>query len=275
MAGKAVYDFSDSSVIVTGSTRGIGRGIAEAFYAAGADVVVNSRNEDAVEETANELVTNGVDSHIEKPGSAIGIPADLSDPAQIEALIDTAIDEFNSIDILVNNAAIWPEEESMVEASLEEWNQTMNVNVRSQFYASKLVASHMRDRGINGAIVNVSSQTGDRRSGRGRLYSVSNTAVNGLTWRMAHELAQDGIRMNAVSTDVTRTSQVRYQAGQVAADDPDKTTEDVLQEWGEARPLGRLGRPSDVADAVLYLASNRAKYVVGTILRVSGGGNLQ
>lgn len=275
MVGTSTYDFSDSSVIVTGSTRGIGRGIVDAFYAAGADVLINSRNEDSVRETVEEIKSQEVEPHIEEPGTVIGAPADMGEPAEVEAAIETAIDKYGTVDVLVNNAAVWPEEESMVEASLDEWDYTMNVNVRSQYHASKLVAEHMQKKGIEGAIVNVSSQTGDRRSGRGRLYSVSNTAVNGLTWRMAHELASDGIRMNAVSTDITRTSQVRYQAGQIAADVPDKTAEDVLKEWGSERPMGRLGRPSDVADGVLYLASDRAGYVTGTILRVSGGGNLQ
>lgn len=275
MVGKAVYDFSNSSVIVTGSTRGIGRGIAEAFYATGADVIVNSRKRKAVNETTEELRSMNVEPHIDEPGKVKGIPADMGDTTDVEKLVDSAICEFDGINILVNNAAMWPEEESMVEASLEEWDQTMNVNVRSQYYASKLVAKHMQEEGVEGAIVNVSSQTGDRRSGRGRLYSVSNTAVNGLTWRMAYELAQDGIRMNAVSTDITRTSQVQYQAEQIAGDDPDKTAETVLEEWGDERPMGRLGEPSDVADGVLYLASDRADYVAGTILRISGGGNLQ
>ncbi|WP_123624184.1 SDR family NAD(P)-dependent oxidoreductase [Halorubrum sp. CSM-61] len=275
MAGSAIYDFSDESVIVTGSTRGIGRGIAEAFYIAGADVLINSRSEDALKTAVEEIEALETADHVDTDGTVVGAPADVADPTELEAAIETAIDEFGTIDVLVNNAAVWPEEDSMVDASLDDWDYTMNVNVRSQYHASKLVASHMRDAGIEGAIVNITSQTGDRRSGRGRLYSVSNSAVNGLTWRMAHELAGEGIRMNAVSTDVTRTSQVRYQAERTAEGNPERTAEDVLDDWGSERPMGRLGRPSDVADGVLYLASDRAEYITGTILRVSGGGNLQ
>ncbi|NHN49351.1 SDR family oxidoreductase [Halostella sp. JP-L12] len=275
MVGTANYDFSDSSVIVTGSTRGIGRGIAEAFYESGANVLVNSRSEDSVKETTDEIESLETAPHINESGSVIGVPADMGESAEVKAMVETAIDEFETVDILVNNAAVWPEEESMVEASLDDWNYTMDVNVRSQYQTSKLIADHMKKEGIDGAIVNVTSQTADRRSGRGRLYSVSNTAVNGLTWRMAHELASDGIRMNAVSTDITHTSQVHYQAEQIAGDDPDQTAESVLNEWGNERPMGRLGQPSDVADGVLFLTSDRASYVTGTILRVSGGGNLQ
>lgn len=268
MVGRTTYDYRGESAIVTGSTSGIGRGVAKAFAEADANVVVNARTDDDVEETAAELDELG-------EGRVIGVAADLSRPDAIDRLVDRAIDAFGEISVLVNNAAVWPEEESMVTASLEDWEAAMHVNVRAQFYASQRVAQHMLERGLEGAIVNVTSQTGDRRTGGRGLYGTSKTAVNGLTWRMAHELAQEGIRMNAVSTDVTESRQLRYEAEQVAGDRPDRTTEDVLEEWGDERPLGRLGQPRDVADAVLYLCSDAASYVVGTIVRVSGGGNLQ
>lgn len=132
----------------------------------------------------------------------------------------------------------------------------------------------MIDHGIEGSIINHTSQTGDRRTGGRGLYGISKTAINGLTWRMAHELAGHGIRMNAISTDLTETAQVHHEA-ELAAKGTDKTKEDVLRDWGEARPVGRIGQPEDLANAVLYLASDAAAYVVGTILRVSGGGNLE
>ena len=268
MVGHANYDFGDSSAIVTGSTRGIGRGIAERLHSAGADVLINSRSEEAVEET--------VEAFRERDGGdVVGAAADVGDPQELAGAVDTAIDAFGTVDVLVNNAAVWPQESSMRAASLEDWDWTMDVNVRSQFQASKLVATHMVEEDVDGAIINVTSQTGDRRAGARGLYGVSNTAVNGLTWRMAHELAAEGVRMNAVSTDLTESSQVRFEAEQAVEDDPERSVDDVLAEWAAERPMGRLGRPSDVADAVMFLASDRADYVVGTILRVSGGGNLQ
>lgn len=268
MVRTATYEYRGESAIVTGSTSGIGYGIAEALADANANVVVNARTEADVEETAAALDDRG-------DGTVIGVAADLADPSAIERLVDRAVDAFGEISILVNNAAVWPEEESMLSASLEDWESTMNVNVRAQYYASQLVARHMLERDLEGAIVNVTSQTGDRRTGDRGLYGASNTAINGLTWRMAHELAQEGIRLNAVSTDVTDSRQLRYEARQIAAAHPDRTPDDVLESWGDDRPLGRIGRPADVADAVLYLCSDAASYVVGTIIRVSGGGNLQ
>ncbi|MFB6074408.1 MAG: SDR family NAD(P)-dependent oxidoreductase [Haloarculaceae archaeon] len=268
MVGTATFDFEDASAIVTGSTKGIGRGIAERLHGAGADVLINARSEDDVEATVADLRER------DGGGRVVGAPADVSEPAELAAVVETAIDAFGTVEVLVNNAAVWPEEESMVEASLADWDHTMAVNVRAQFHASKLVAAHMIEEDVQGAIVNVTSQTGDRRTGARGLYGVSNTSVNGLTWRMAHELATEGIRMNAVSTDLTESSQVRYEARQAAAE-TDRSVEDVLAAWAAERPTGRLGQPEDVADAVLFLASDRADYVVGTILRVSGGGNLQ
>jgi NAD(P)-dependent dehydrogenase (short-subunit alcohol dehydrogenase family) len=268
MVGRTEFDYTGESAIVTGSTKGIGRGIAAGLAAADANVVVNARTEDDVAAVAAELNELGT-------GDVIGVPADMAEPADIERLVERAIDEFVEIDLLVNNAAVWPREQSLVEASLEDWEFALDVNVRSQFYASKLVAAHMIENGIEGNIINHSSQTGDRRAGQRGLYGISKTSVNGLMWRMAGELAEHGIRMNAISTDVTETYQLRYEAEREAENDPDRTADDVLREWGESRPIGRLGRPGDLADAVMYLASDRASYVVGTILRVSGGGNLE
>ncbi|MEF8902215.1 MAG: SDR family oxidoreductase [Halovenus sp.] len=268
MVGSATFDYSGESAIVTGSTKGIGRGIAEALADAGANVAVNARTATDVDETVAEL-------DADYDGTFVAAPGDVSDPAAIEEIVETAVNAFGEIDLLVNNAAVWPREESLIKASLEEWETAVNVNVRSQFYLSKLVAEHMLDQDVQGNVINITSQTGDRRSGPRGLYGLSNTAVNGLTWRMAYDYALEGIRVNAISTDATRSYQLRYEAELVAEDDPGRTADDVLDEWGDQRPIGRLGRPDDIGDAVLYLASDAASYVVGTVLRVSGGGNLQ
>ncbi|WP_049898548.1 SDR family NAD(P)-dependent oxidoreductase [Halococcus agarilyticus] len=268
MVGYVEFDYSGESAIVTGSTKGIGRGIAEALAEAGANVLVNSRTEGDVTDVAADL-------NERSDGEVIGVAADMAVPEDIEKLVETAIDTFGEIDLLVNNAAVWPREESLVGASIEDWEFAMDVNVRAQYYASKLAAEHMIEEGIEGSIVNHTSQTGDRRTGDRGFYGVSKTSINGLTWRMAHELAEHGIRMNAVSTDVTETYQLRHEAEMMAEDDPDRKAEDVLDEWGRTRPIGRLGRPEDLANAVMYLASDGASYVVGAVLRVSGGGNLE
>ena len=266
MGGTGSFDFAGQSAVVTGSTKGIGRGIATALAEADANVLINARTESDVEATVRELRTHG-------EGEIVGVSADVGVPSSLEALAEAAIERIGPIDLLVNNAAIW-REANLLEASLEDWDQTMAVNVRSQFYLSQLLARHMVEEDISGNIVNVTSQTGDRRAGPRRMYGISKTAINGLTWRLAGDFAAYGIRVNAVSTDVTDSHQLRKEAKAIA-DREGKSLEEVLEEWGTARPLGRLGQPEDIADAVLFLASDRAEYVVGHILRVSGGGNLQ
>ena len=267
MVGTATYDFEGVAAIVTGSTKGIGRSVAAAFAEHDADVAVNARTESEVTQTAAELDELG-------EGTVVGIPGDMAEPDDVETLVAEAIEAFDQVDVLVNNAAVWPREGSLLSADLDEWDHTMAVNVRSQFYCATLVGRHMVEAGVDGRIVNVSSQTGDRRTGGRGLYGISNTAVNGLTWRLAHDFASEGIRVNAVSTDAVDTFQLRKEARAVA-DSEDTTVEAVLDDWGQQRPLGRLGRPDDVADGGLFLCSDRADYVVGDILRIGGGGNLQ
>jgi NAD(P)-dependent dehydrogenase (short-subunit alcohol dehydrogenase family) len=268
MTGHGNFDYSGESAIITGATKGIGRGIAESLAQNGANVAINARTAEDIDEAVSDINANS-------EGKIVGIPGDVGNKADIENLVEVAIGEFGSIDLLVNNAAMWPREESMIKASIEDWKRVMNVNVRSQFYSAKLVAEHMISGGIEGNIINVTSHTGGRRCGGRGLYGASNTAINGLTWRMAYDYAQHGIRVNAISTYVTMTHQVRYEAEMISEDNPELSIDDVLEDWGASRPLERLGKPSDLGNAVLFLASDRASYVAGHILRVSGGGNLQ
>lgn len=267
MVGHTSYDYAGETTVVTGSTKGIGRGIAERLGESNANVVINAPEEEEVRETVEDLRSLG-------SGTVIGVAADIGVPSGVEKLISTASDEMGAIDLLVNNAAVWPREESMVEATLDDWDQAMNVNVRAQFYASKLVAENMIENEVPGNIINITSQTGDRRSGDRGIYGVSKTSINGLTWRMAYDLAEYGIRMNAVSTHMTDTHQLRLEAELFTRDIANMSTEDLLEEWAASEPLGRLGEPSDLANAVMFLASDKASYITGTILRVSGGGNL-
>ena len=267
MPGRATFDYAGETAIVTGSTKGIGRGIACGLAECDANVVVNSRTEDAVAATVDELDTLG-------DGEVIGIAGDMENPRDIERLVGDAIDHFDGVSILVNNAAVWPREGSMLDATLEDWNHTMDVNVRAQFYASQLVAKNMVEHDISGCIINHTSQTGDRRTGDRGFYGISKTAINGLTWRMAINLASSGIRVNAISTDVTETYQLRYEAEMIAQKDDSVSVEDVLDSWAADVPMGRLGTPEDLANAVKFLASDKASYITGTILRVSGGSNL-
>jgi NAD(P)-dependent dehydrogenase (short-subunit alcohol dehydrogenase family) len=260
MAGRASFDYSGETAIVTGSTKGIGRGIAETLAEAGADVVVNSRTPADVSRVAEEPRETG-------SGDAAAVAPDMSDPEAVEHLVESAVDAFGTPDLLVNNAAVWPREGSMLEADLEDWNHAMHVNVRGFFYAARLVGEQMVENDVEGAIVNVTSQAGDRRSAGAGLYGASKTAINGLTWRMAYDFGRHGVRVNGLSTSRTDSYQLRKGV-------PEDEVEAVYEEFADEIPLGRVGQPADLGDAVLYLGSDAASYVAGAILRVSGGDNL-
>jgi NAD(P)-dependent dehydrogenase (short-subunit alcohol dehydrogenase family) len=270
VVGNGSFDFAGESAIVTGSTKGIGRGIATALAKADANVVINSRTEADVNSTVEELSEYG-------DGDIVGVTADLSDPECIEDLVAEAIDAVGQLDILVNNAAVWPNEQSMWAAELDDWDATMAVNVRAQFYCSKLVAAHMIDNNITGNIINILSQAGDRRAGAHGIYGASKSAGFGLTWRLAYDLAPEEIRVNGVSTGITDSAQLRSNIERDLEKEESAipTVEERLESLGEEVPAGRIGKPEDIADAVLYLASDRAEYIIGSVLRVSGGYNLK
>lgn len=268
MVGHATFDFAGEAAIVTGSTKGIGRGIAAALAEAGADVVINARTETEVRETAQTL-----DERHE--GRVVGITADLAEQAGIERLVELAIEAIGPIDLLVNNAAVWPDGDAIQDASLDDWDFVLDVNARAPFYCAKLVAEHMTDEGVEGSIVNILSQAGDRRAGPHGLYGASKTAEAGVTWRLAHDLAPEGIRVNGVSTGITDSAQLRSEIEASLDDHPAATVEERLEAMSDQIPLGRVGQPGDVADAVLFLGSDRAAYIVGSVLRVSGGYNLK
>lgn len=267
--GRASFDYADETAIVTGSTKGIGRGIAAALAAADANVVVNSRTQEAVESTAAELDDRGA-------GGVIGIAGDVGNPDDVEGLVEETLDAFGGIDLLVNNAAVWPPR-PMPEVGLDAWDAGLDVNARGAFYLATLVARSMIDRDRPGAIVNVTSQAGERHGAGHGIYGISKAAQNGLTWRMAHDLADHGIRVNAVSTSQTDSYQLRK--SYVPDKEPEELTDEEIAaakaEYGERIPLGRVGEPEDVADGVLFLGSTAASYVTGHILRVSGGANLE
>ncbi len=244
--------FDGKAVIVTGGARGIGRAVVEAFAAEGARVGIghSGRSESHV----NEL--------IEKIGRdrAVSLPGDVADPDAVRRIVDTAVAAFGRIDVLVNNAGICPFTD-VLDLTVEEFDRVQAVNVRSVFLMSQAVARLMKDAG-GGAIVNVTSISGERFTHPKQLaYCTSKAAANMLTRALAVTLAPYHIRVNAVlpgtvPTDINAT--VLAQPG-------------VTDAIRNATPLKSLGQPQDIAQAVLYLASDDAKWITGTLLTVDGG----
>lgn len=241
------------NAIVTGSTRGIGLGIARAFVREGATVVVNARNAEECRKVAAAIGQSG--------GRAIAIPADLSRSDEARRLAREALAALGSrVDILVNNAG-QPRVAPSVDLAEAEYRYTLDLNLTAYFLLSQEVGREMLVR-KSGVIINVSSINGTIAFPERLAYCVSKAGVNMLTKVMAIEWASQGVRVNAIAPGYVETDIFR---GLVAKGvlDPRKLR--------QRTPMGRLGLPEEVAEAAVYLASDDAAFVTGSVLTVDGG----
>ena len=238
--------FEGDVVIVTGSTRGRGETIARRFAAEGASVVVSGRTVADGEAVAESIREGG--------GDAAFVEVDLRDPDAIAALIEGTVEEYGTIDVLVNNAGV-ETYTTATEATMADWNLVVETDLRAYWLCAKHAVEHVEE----GAIVNVSSNHAFATTPGMFPYSVVKPAVEGLTRALALELGPQ-IRVNSVAPGWTEI---------------ERTTADLDEETHErakaSHPLGRLGRPEDVAGAVTFLASDDAAFVTGTSLVVDGG----
>jgi NAD(P)-dependent dehydrogenase (short-subunit alcohol dehydrogenase family) len=236
------------TALVTGSSRGIGLAVARAMAAAGAKVVLNSRDPGAARAAA-EQVGNG----------AVGLAADLGSPAGAAGLVEGALEALGSIDILVNNAGIAMAAES-IELSAADWQRTIDVDLSAVFYCAQAAGRHMLQRG-SGAIVNISSVQAFTPLARRVAYAASKAGVIGVTKALAVEWAP-AVRVNAVAPGYVATQMVEelVQAGRVNAEAIAART-----------PMRRMAQPEEIAAAVVFLASDAAGYITGETLMVDGG----
>ncbi len=232
--------------VVTGGTRGIGLAIVKAFLEEGASVALFGSRQETVDKALAELSGQPV----------IGLAPDLSDYAQVEKAMADVKAHYGKIDILINNAGV-SARESIYNYEPEAFDKVINLNVNSVFYCSKAVAPIMKEQG-GGAIVNTSSMVSLYGQAAGCSYPASKYAVNGLTKSLAKELGKDNIRVNAVLPGVTRTDMV-------AALPPE-----MVARVSATIPLGRVGEPEEVANAFVFLASDKASYITGAFLSVDG-----
>jgi NAD(P)-dependent dehydrogenase (short-subunit alcohol dehydrogenase family) len=239
-------------VLVTGAQRGIGRAIAVRFAQAGADVALNYLDDKAAAESAAaEIVALG--------RRAATLAADVANPAEARSLVSAAERALGPIDVLVNNAAIFPRA-PFLELTEDAWDTVLDTNLKSTFVCSQEAARRMVAAGRPGAIINISSGAPYRGSMRATAYMASKLGIVGLTRGMARELALHRIRVNAVAPGVTNTAMPRL-----------GNTEEALTALGRANPTGRLAEPEDIADVVVFLATDEARYVVGQLVHVNGG----
>ncbi len=236
--------------VVTGGTRGIGFAIVKAFLEEGASVALFGSRQETVDKALAAIKAENADAPV------IGLAPDLSDFAQVERAMAEVKAHFGKIDILANNAGV-SAREPIYDYDPAAFDKVMNLNVNSVFYCTKAVAPYMKEQG-GGSIVNTSSMVSLYGQPSGCSYPTSKFAVNGMTKSLARELGKDNIRVNAVLPGVTRTDMV-------AALPPE-----MVARVSASIPLGRVGEPEEVANAFVFLASDKASYITGALLSVDG-----
>jgi 3-oxoacyl-[acyl-carrier protein] reductase len=242
------------TAIVTGSASGFGAGIAHTLAREGAAVIVNDVNEDGGNRVVSEIKDAG--------GRSVFIAADVTSAGAVQAMVDQAVETFGGLDILVNNAGVSHKRKPMLDVTEDELDRIFAVNVKGLFHTANAAIPVMREGG-RGAIVNIAS-TGALRPRPGLTwYNATKGAVTTLTKSMAVELADDGIRVNAVNPVAGDTPLLATFLG--------KDTPENREAFRQTVPLGRLSTPEDVANAVLFLASDEAALITGVCLEVDGG----
>jgi NAD(P)-dependent dehydrogenase (short-subunit alcohol dehydrogenase family) len=246
--------------LVTGASSGIGRATAIRFAREGARVALLGRNTAALGEVADEIREIAQTSE-----TSLLIVADVRDPDRRERAVESAVERFGSLDILVNAAGVLATG-TVENTDLQSWREMFEINVDAVFHLTQLATPHLKS--SKGAVVNVSSVTGLRAFPGVLAYCASKAAVDQITRCTALELAADGIRVNAVNPGVVVT-ELHRRGGM-----EDPAYEAFLEHSKSTHPLGKVGRPEDVAEAILYLASEGSSWVTGVTLSVDGGRQL-
>ena len=249
MAGTATFDFTDTVALVTGSSEGIGYAIAERFAESGASVVINGRNPDKLAAAQRKLS--------EKYDRILAVPTDVRSYDAVRTMVDEAVDRFGTIDVLVNNAG------GNFASPLEKitpngWRSVLESNLTSVYNCS-VACFPVFERDGGGLIVNIGSVGGMHAHPLRSHYGAAKAGVHALTLTMAYEWAQHGIRVNCIAAGPVLTEASRF------------ADKEVGERVAAGRPLGRLGRPSEIADACAYLTSDASSFMTGATVVVDGG----
>jgi NAD(P)-dependent dehydrogenase (short-subunit alcohol dehydrogenase family) len=247
--------FEGVRVIVTGGAQGIGRGIVEAFLREGAAVLATDRTRELL-----DAILNG---HPQADRLAVHA-ADLADDAAVATVVSAAVDALGGVDVLVNNAGVQPDG-SVLDVEAGDVDACFAVNVRAPLLLMRDVCRHLIERGSRGSIVNITSANAFHNESPEAIYNASKAALVALTKSVAHEVGHQGIRVNSVAPGETITPE----AERALLDDPEELA--VVRRYLERIPLGHAGTPRDQAMAVLFLASDDARFISGQTLVVDGG----
>ena len=242
-------ELSGNVALVTGGAQGIGRAIALLLARHGADVAVSDINLEKAGETAKEIEALGQ--------RAMAVRGNVANGEDVERMVQAVMERFDRIDILVNNAGI-ARDKLILRMTEEDWNAVIDVNLKGTFFCTKAVVRHMSKQ-RKGKIVNIASVVGEMGNAGQANYSASKAGVIGFTKTMAREFAQRGINVNAIAPGYIETPMT------------DAIPEKAKEELKRMIPMERLGKPEDVAEAVLFLVSEASSYITGQVLNVNGG----
>lgn len=242
-------ELKDRVALVTGGAQGIGKAVALLLAKNGADIAVSDVNLQKAEETAGEIQSLG--------RKAMAIKADVSSSEDVERMVQAIMERFGRIDILVNNAGI-ARDKLILRMTEEDWDAVLNVNLKGTFHCTRTVIRHMSKQRY-GKIVNIASVVGEMGNAGQANYAASKAGVIGLTKTVAREFAQRGINVNAIAP------------GYIATPMTDALPEKAKEELQRMIPMERLGKPEDVAEAVLFLVSEASSYITGQVINVNGG----
>ena len=247
-----MFDLTGKVAVITGSTKGIGKSIAEQMAGAGARVVISSRKADAVEAVAGDMRARGFE--------ALGVACNVGHKDQLRRLVDATLAQWGRIDVLVCNAAANPAFGPMIDVSDDAFEKIMGTNVKSVFWLANMVLPQMAER-KDGAVIIVSSIAALRGSNVNGLYGVSKAADAGLARALAVEWGPHNIRVNSIAPGLIKTDFARA----LWQDEARRTRREAMT------PLRRLGEPDDIGGIAVFLASSAARFITGQLIVADGG----